>query len=43
MGKRRTSEQIQCLVREADRNLAKGLTVAETGIAKQRVPTAERL
>ncbi len=29
MGKRRTPEQIQRLVREADRDLAKGLTVAD--------------
>ena len=29
MGKRRTSEQIQRLLREADRDLAKGLTVAD--------------
>ena len=29
MGKRRTAEQIQRLLREADRDLAKGLTVAD--------------
>jgi putative transposase len=29
MGKRRTPEQIQRLLREADRDLAKGLTVAD--------------
>jgi putative transposase len=29
MGKRRTPEQIQHLLREADRDLAKGLTVAD--------------
>jgi putative transposase len=29
MSKRRTSEQIQRLLREADRDLAKGLTVAD--------------
>ena len=29
MGKRRTSEQIRRLLREADRDLAKGLTVAD--------------
>ena len=29
MGKRRTSEQIQRLLREADHDLAKGLTVAD--------------
>ena len=29
MGKRRTREQIQRLLREADRDLAKGLTVAD--------------
>ena len=31
MGKRRTPEQIQRLLREADRDLAKGLTVADIG------------
>lgn len=29
MGKRRTAEQIQRLLREADRDLAKGLTVGD--------------
>jgi putative transposase len=29
MGKRRTTEQIQRLLREADRDLAKGLTVSD--------------
>jgi putative transposase len=29
MGKRRTAEQIQRLLREADRDLAKGLTVSD--------------
>jgi putative transposase len=29
MGKRRTAEQIERLLREADRDLAKGLTVAD--------------
>jgi hypothetical protein len=29
MGKRRTSDQIKRLLREADRDLAKGLTVAD--------------
>lgn len=29
MGKRRTPEQIQRLLREADRDLAKGLTIAD--------------
>jgi putative transposase len=29
MGKRRTAEQIQRVLREADRDLAKGLTVAD--------------
>jgi putative transposase len=30
MGKRRTTEQIQRLLREAQRDLAKGLTVSDT-------------
>jgi putative transposase len=29
MSKRRTAEQIQCLLREADRDLTKGLTVVD--------------
>ena len=29
MGKRRSAEQIQRLLREADRDLARGLTVAD--------------
>jgi hypothetical protein len=31
MGKRRTADQIQRLLREADRDLAKGLTVGDPG------------
>lgn len=39
MGKRRTAEQIQRLLREADRDLAKGLTVPDICRKHGIVPT----